>query len=213
MNIFTAPRSNLWSRLSPLLTPLMRGWTKPRLSLSDTVKQAGAIRQLIHEARVGSDASRLVLYGFHNGGVFLKNQPRWYLAVVNEALASNIGPAILGDDPILASRCIGFIDQFWDVEYAPDVPRCASSLSYQRKSEAELSTRDVASMEHGFVRVKRCQAVRLHNPTYRPMTDRPAAPTTTGHAGTEFNPTADTPDHADSFHLHPNHPPLEPLNS
>ncbi len=77
MNIFTAPRSNLWSRLSPLLTPLMRGWTKPRLSLSDTVKQAGAIRQLIHEARVSSDASRVVLYGFHNGGVFLSNQPRW----------------------------------------------------------------------------------------------------------------------------------------
>ena len=151
MNITTTPLSSLWSALSPHLAPLWKGWNR-RLSLSDTVRQSSAVRLLLREARVRANASRVVLYQFHNGGVFLNKKPRWYLAIADEALAPNIGPAILGDVSTLASRCFGLIDQFWDAEGAPRVSPYSSSPSSQPPRGVKLPIVVVESMEHGFVR-------------------------------------------------------------
>ena len=99
-----------------------------------------------------ANASRVVLYQFHNGGVFLNKNPQWYLAVADEALAPNIGPAILGDVSTLASRCFGLIDQFWDAEGAPRVSPYSPSPSSQPRRGVKPPIVDVEWMEPGFAR-------------------------------------------------------------
>ena len=125
---------------------------KRRLSLGDTVRQSSAIQQLLSEARVTADASRVVLYQFHNGGVFSNKQPRWYLAVAGESLAPNAGPAILGDVSTLASRCSELINRLWDAEAAPGISRCSPLLLCQTRSDLKLPIVDVAMMESGYAK-------------------------------------------------------------
>lgn len=91
-----------------------KGYVKHRMTLPETIKRTHAMLALMAELRVLTDADRVAVFQFHNGGYFSNRNPQWRISCTDEQHAPGVIPAGWDTQAIFASRMIDVVGHLFD---------------------------------------------------------------------------------------------------